>query len=117
MITREQAEHFAREWIDAWNSHDLGRILSHYSEDFSMSSPRIVQIADEPSGTLQGRDAVGAYWGKALKLLPNLHFELQDILVGTDSVTLYYHGTSGMAAEVFFFNERHLVCRAYAHYA
>ena len=26
MLTREQAEAFAHEWIEVWNSHDLDRI-------------------------------------------------------------------------------------------
>jgi hypothetical protein len=49
MITRELAERFAHEWIEAWNSHDLERILAHYSDDFVMSSPRIAVIAEECS--------------------------------------------------------------------
>ncbi len=51
------AEHFARDGIDSWNSHDLQRILSHYADDFEMSSPVIIQLADEPSGTLRGKAA------------------------------------------------------------
>jgi ketosteroid isomerase-like protein len=31
MIENTFAEHFAAEWIDAWNCHDLERILSHYA--------------------------------------------------------------------------------------
>ena len=116
-LTREFAEHFAQEWIAAWNAHDLARILSHYAEDFEMSSPRIVQIADEPSGVLRGKAAIGAYWAKALALLPDLHFELDSVLLGAQSLTLYYRGPRGMAAEVFFFDAQGLVVRAAAHYA
>ena len=46
------ANKFAAEWIAAWNAHDLPRVLSHYTEDFEMSSPKIVQIAGEASGRL-----------------------------------------------------------------
>src|SRR2546428_9609935 len=55
MIDKKFAEHFARDWIDSWNSHDLDRILAHYSDQFEMSSPVIIQIAGEPSGTLNGK--------------------------------------------------------------
>ncbi len=55
MISRDFADHFARDWIEAWNSHDLDRILAHYTEDFVMSSPYIAQVVGEPSGTLPGR--------------------------------------------------------------
>ena len=26
------AEHFANDWIAAWNAHDLDRVLSHYAD-------------------------------------------------------------------------------------
>ena len=55
ILDRKFAEAFAAEWIAAWNSHDLERILSHYTEDFAMSSPGIVKLASEPSGTLKGK--------------------------------------------------------------
>ncbi len=64
MIDKKFAEHFARDWIDSWNSHDLDRILAHYSDQFEMSSPVIIQIAGEPSGTLNGKEAIGALLGK-----------------------------------------------------
>ena len=38
-LTKEFARRFAEDWIASWNSHDLARILSHYTEDFEMSSP------------------------------------------------------------------------------
>ncbi|TAL06524.1 MAG: nuclear transport factor 2 family protein [Porticoccaceae bacterium] len=117
MIDADFAAHFAADWIAAWNAHDLDRILAHYSDDFEMSSPVIVQIAGEPSGRLKGKAAVGAYWAKALVLIPELHFELVTTLLGVDSVTLYYKGVRGMAAEVFFFGPERKVARACAHYA
>ncbi len=116
MIEREFAERFARHWIAAWNAHDIDDILSHYSEDFEMSSPYIAQIAQQPSGKLVGKRAVGDYWRSALALMPTLHFELIEVLAGVDSVIIYYQGVRGLAAELFFFDEDALVQRACAHY-
>jgi hypothetical protein len=117
MLSKNFADHFASEWIEAWNSHDLNLVLSHYTEEFEMSSPYIAQIAGEPSGTLKGKEAVGSYWAKALKLMPTLHFELVSTLVGAESITIYYRGARGMAAEVFFFNSSLKITKACAHYA
>ena len=116
MIDKMFAEHFAADWIDSWNQHDLVRILSHYTDDFEMSSPAIIKVAGEPSGTLKGKEAVGSYWAKGLQLVPNLHFELVTTLVGVNSITLYYNGVRGSSAEVFYFNQDGKVTRAYAHY-
>jgi ketosteroid isomerase-like protein len=38
---------FASDWIAAWNSHDLDRILAHYEDDFEMTSPLIVALVGE----------------------------------------------------------------------
>ena len=116
MISRDFATQFARHWIDAWNGHDLEQILSHYTDDFEMASPYIAQIAGEPSGVLKGKAAVGAYWARALERMPDLRFELVHTLVGAASITLYYRGARGMAAEVFFFDAAGKVFRACAHY-
>jgi len=116
MISREFAERFAREWIEAWNDHDLERILSHYSDDFVMSSPRIAIVAAEPSGVLKGKAAIGAYWKKALAAAPKLRFELISTFVGADAIVLHYHGVRGLAAEVFFFGAEGRVVRAAATY-
>ena len=111
-------EHFTTDWIDSWNAHDLDRILSHYSDQFEMSSPAIIQVAGEPSGTLQGKVAVRAYWKKALELIPDLQFELLQVLAGVNSITVHYTGARGrLAAEVFHFGPDQKVTRAFAHYA
>jgi ketosteroid isomerase-like protein len=118
MLTREFAEHFAAEWVAAWNAHDLERVLSHYADDFVMTSPFIAQLADEPTGILCGKAVIGAYWASALQLIPDLKFELLKVLLGVNSVTLYYKGAKDrLAAEVFHFGPEGKIVRAYAHYA
>ena len=118
MIEKGFAEKFALDWIESWNSHDLDRILSHYSDQFEMSSPKIIQIAGESSGTLKGKESVGNYWAKALDLLPDLRFELIALMIGVNSLTLTYKGARGqMEAEVFHFGPDHKVSKAYAHYS
>jgi hypothetical protein len=116
MITPKFGQQFAKEWIEAWNSHDLDRILSHYSEDITMSSPYIAQVTGTESGTLTGKAAIRNYWTAALQKAPHLSFKLVQTLLGADSVTIYYRGVRGMAAEVFFFGRDLLVVRAAAHY-
>lgn len=117
MIDADFAQHFAEDWVAAWNSHDLDRILSHYADDFEMASPYIAALAGAPGGKLKGKPTVRAYWAKALGLMPSLRFELVAVLPGVDSVVVYYRGVRGMAAEVFFFDAAGKVVRAAAHYA
>ena len=115
-ITREFVLRFAEEWIAAWNAHDLERILPHYTDDFEMSSPVIVQLTGEPSGTLRGKAAVRDYWSRALARTRDLHFDLLDVYAGASSVVIRYRGHRGPSAEVFWFNAEGKVYRAAAHY-
>lgn len=117
MLTREFADRFALEWIEAWNSHDLDRILDHYRDDFVMTSPRIAVVAGEASGKLRGKQAIGAYWRKTLAFTPALRFELIATFIGAQSVVIYYRGARGPAAEAFFFDASGKVSEAAAHYA
>ncbi len=112
----EAANKFATEWIQAWNSHDLGAILNHYEDDFEMSSPMIIKHENLPSGTLKGKDNVKRYWEGALRRSPDLHFELLHVLLGSHSITVIYDGVRGLSAEVFHFSENGKVSSAYAHY-
>jgi ketosteroid isomerase-like protein len=117
MISIDQAQKFGQEWVEAWNSRDLERILSHYADDFQMTSPFIAAMINEPSGTLKGKEKVRAYWAQALERLPDLHFDLIEVLASVDSITIYYHAVLGKrAAEVLFFDDNGKVKRAVAHY-
>lgn len=117
MMASGFAERFAREWVEAWNAHDLERILSHYEDDFEMSSPVIAKLVGEASGTLRGKSAIRAYWSKALAAAPDLRFELLSVLAGVNSLTVYYKGHRGLAAEVLHFGASGKVSKAFAHYA
>lgn len=116
LIDKAFAERFASEWISAWNAHDMDAILSHYADDFEFSSPNIILIACEPSGTLKGKAAIRAYWTKALGLIPNLHFEMKEVLAGVDCVAIYYKGHRGNVVEFFLFGADGKVRRSFACY-
>jgi ketosteroid isomerase-like protein len=111
------AQSFAEEWIDAWNAHDVERVLAHYADDVELYSPFIVSIAHEPRGRLVGKAAVRAYWSTALSLIKDLRFELLDLLVGVHSLTIYYKGHRGTVAEVLFFDDAQRVTLATACYS
>jgi nuclear transport factor 2 (NTF2) superfamily protein len=120
MINREFAEDFAREWEKAWNAHDLEEILSHYSEDFQMTSPFIPTAMDEATGTLKDKDKVGEYWLKALDRYPELRFQTQMVLVGQNSIVIRYrpfqNELNREAAEVMIFGDDGKVIESIAFY-
>src|ERR1700679_1539643 len=89
------AKEFAKDWIDAWNSHDLDRILSHYASDVVLISPAAARLTGNATGTVRGKDALRSYFQKGLEFFPNLKFTLMDVMQGISSVVLYYEKQRG----------------------
>lgn len=113
----QAASEFAREWIEAWNAHDLERVLAHYDEDFEMSSPFVEPLAGEVSGRLRGKANIRRYWQTALKMVPDLRFELLEVFSGVGGLVIRYQGHKGPVAEVFRFGPSGKVASASAYYA
>ena len=104
MLTRSFAESFAQDWLAAWNDRDIERILSHYSEEIIFHSPRIARVMGNEALSIFGKKTLRDYWSKALALAPQLFFELDDILVGSDAITiLYTNHREELVAETFVF--------------
>jgi hypothetical protein len=117
MLTENVVRNLAREWVSAWNSHDLSRILEHYAEDVTLTSPVAAERLGDPSGTVRGKVALEAYFALALKAYPELHFDLVDVMWGISSVVLYYVNQRGtMTGEVMELDASGKVSRVIANY-
>ena len=117
MINEQQAQAFAKDWIESWNSHDLDRILAHYSDDFEITTPMIKTFLGIDTGTLRGKQNIKKYWTAALEKLPNIRLELVDVVISVESIALYYKTVMDkMAIEVMFFDASGKIKKAIAHY-
>ena len=115
LITKETATQFAQEWEASWNSHDIGRIISHYAEDIVLISPIAYALLGEAE--VHGIESVKRYFLRGLQAYPNLKFEILDVLFGVGSVVLYYNNQNGIKAGEFMqLNREGKVFRMYAHY-
>ena len=110
------AKKFATDWISAWNKAGLPEVLTHYTEDFEMSSPNIQTVFGEPSGTLIGKERVRAYWQTLLSKYGPPRMEFVNVFVGAGSIAIEYRNRGRKGVEIFFFDESGLVNRAAAHY-
>ena len=110
------AQRFAGQWEADWNSHDLERVLAHYTDDVVFVSPRIVQFVGDPSGEVRGKEALRAYWSRGLELLPDLRFTVDDVRASVDTVVINYRNEKGQSvAEVLTFRDG-LICRGMGAY-
>jgi hypothetical protein len=116
-MTEEQVHALAREWMEAWNAHDLDRIMSHYADDVVLTSPVAAELLHEPSGTVRGAAALRSYFATGLAAFPRLRFELRDVMWGLSSVVLYYRNQRGtMAGELMELAPSGKIVRVVAHY-
>ncbi|WP_404786927.1 nuclear transport factor 2 family protein [Altericista sp. CCNU0014] len=101
MLTKEQAYELAEHWVQAWNSHVLDEIMSHYAEDVVLVSPIAAKLLNDPLGTVRGKEALRDYFKKGLEVYPDLKFELIDVMWGLFSVVFYYINQKGSKAGEF----------------
>ena len=111
-------EAFAQDWIEAWNAHDLDRILSHYAEDVVLTSPIAARRLGDPRGMVRGKAALRDYFAQGLAARPDLRFTLRRAHHGVGSLCLAYDAGDGRhAAELMEFNDAGDVSRVVATYA
>jgi SnoaL-like domain len=97
-ITQEWAESFAREWIAAWNSHDLNRICSHYAADIEFTSPFVTSLTGNVDGTVIRIAALRGYFRSALERFPGLEFKYMFTCAGIRTITVVYGSVNGLTA-------------------
>ena len=117
-MTEADAQRLAVESIEAWNSHDLDRILAHYTEDVEVTSPFVETVLGPGRKTVVGKAALRSYWGPIIAQYPDLHFVLHRAYAGVASVVLRYRSIQGlMSAECMELDAGGKIRRVQAHYA
>jgi SnoaL-like protein len=117
-MTDEEALRIARGWIAAWNSHDIDRILSHYSDAIELTSPLVSRILGAGVNVVSGKAALRKYFLRGLDAFPDLKFELWGAYPGLDTLIVHYQSVRGLhGAEFMRIDSSGRVCQVIAHYA
>ena len=118
LMTEDEARSFAADWIEAWNSHDLDRIMTHYAEDLVLVSPIAAQLLNDPAGMVRGKDSLREYFQKGLNAFPQLRFDLIEVMRGLSSIVLYYKNQKGTKSGEFMeLNPQRKITRVVANYS
>ncbi len=111
------SKEFVRELIQSWNSHDLERIMKHYSDDCELRSPYVKKLLGVESSLLKGKGPMRDFWKMALARVPDLHLELIEAAECVDTLAMYYMSVKGRKAiEIMFFNEKGEINKVFVHY-
>src|SRR5882672_6002634 len=100
-VTRDEAWKLANHWVAAWNAHDLDLIMTHYEDAVELTSPVAVQLLGTSDGNVVGKANLRAYFRRGLEAYPELHFRLEEVLWGINSVVLYYTNQKGTRTAEF----------------
>jgi len=111
------AREFAQDWVDAWNNHDLERILTHYDDQVLLVSPVALKLLGG-DGTVRGKAALREYFLRGLDAFPNLRFDLIETLWGIETIVVYYVNNvrGSKTAEVMLLNSAGKIQRVWANY-
>src|SRR6266436_2917853 len=100
VVNKAQAQTAAHKWIAAFNNHDL-----------------VTKVLGDPAGTVRGKQAVRAYFAKALAAAPDLKFELLDVFPGVNSVAVYLRSNvRGLQLEVMELDTDGRIARVLVHH-
>ena len=96
---------FALAWTQAWNDHDVEAVLDHFHDDVVFTSPVAARVIPESGGVVRGKAALRDYWLTALRVLPDLHFEVVDVYRGESLLVINYRNErGGLVNEVLMFD-------------
>lgn len=116
----DDAAAFARRWINEWNALDVEAVLAHFDGAARFTSPKAAVTSGR--ATLEGKDALRAYWLAALSRVESLRFTLDRALWDAERselVIVYVaaiNGVTNRACEVMRFNADGLVMEGEALY-
>jgi hypothetical protein len=100
-MTKDEAWKFAQDWVGAWNGHDLDSIMAHYDDAVELTSPVAARLLGVADGRVIGKANLRDYFRRGLEAYPELHFHLEDVLWGLNSLVLYYTNQKGTRTAEF----------------
>ncbi|MDQ3051541.1 MAG: nuclear transport factor 2 family protein [Bacteroidota bacterium] len=80
----------AKQWLKAFNEHDLDQLIALYDEKAVHLSPKLKLRHPETSGLIKGKEALHAWWLDAFERLPQLTYVEKTLTVDDENVFMEY---------------------------
>ena len=89
-MTAEQNKRIAIKWFEAFNKHNLEKLLSLYDENAEHFSPKLKIRLPETQGLIKGKVALRSWWQDAFVRLPTLKYEVKKLTADDEQVFMEY---------------------------
>ena len=83
-------KHIAIKWFEAFNEHDLEKLLSLYDDTAQHYSPKLKIRMPETNGLIKGKLPLRAWWQDAFDRLPTLKYEVIKLTADDEQVFMEY---------------------------
>jgi len=90
MSTSPISYDIAKQWLSAFNEHDLEKLLALYDENAEHYSPKLKMRMPETQGVVRGKPAMHAWWREAFDRLPGLVYREETITANEYRVFMEY---------------------------
>ncbi|MGV9003357.1 nuclear transport factor 2 family protein [Flavobacterium sp.] len=77
-------------WFEAFNAHNLEKLLSLYDDEAQHYSPKLKIRHPETNGFVSGKNALRNWWHDAFERLPTLHYKVTSLTSNSDRVFMEY---------------------------
>lgn len=89
-MSTEKNLSIAHLWFEAFNAHNLEKLLSLYDDDAQHYSPKLKIRQPETNGLVSGKEALRSWWQDAFDRLPTLHYKVTSLTSNLDRVFMEY---------------------------
>ena len=89
-MTSQKNLSIAHAWFEAFNSHNLEKLLSLYDDHAEHFSPKLKIRHPETNGLVIGKEAMKNWWQDAFNRLPTLNYKVTSLTANSDRVFMEY---------------------------
>ena len=89
-MTSQKNLSIAHFWFEAFNAHNLEKLLSLYDEEATHFSPKLKVKHPETNGFVSGKLALQTWWNEAFTEIPSLQYKVTSLTANSDRVFLEY---------------------------
>ena len=89
-MSAQNNKQIALKWFEAFNEHDLEKLVALYDDNAQHFSPKLKVRLPETLGLIKGKQALRDWWKDAFDRLPSLQYEVIKLTTDDEQVFMEY---------------------------